>query len=420
MEGEDASSSRRERRNLDAGSSASALHVHSVAEEMMDKLRVLDYEQEYCRRKNIDPFGQEYFATPTNQARQFGEFVSVVSWLMRMCNVSFTVDKYDDANTSVNNLMMTLRNMEFSLDFPPSKLRQGAGVEVCSVISFLCDRALGERHFRFSTPEYPAEEFAQEAEVDDEAEVLAEDDMMGDGGRSGGPPGADDSDEEEEVMYSEQLRAERKDDLDESVRAKMESEIDPLIWQTELERVTPHLKVKTSHGGKEWRAHIAQTKKHGAIVESILPDSRKKLAMISDAIKMSLERLQGKERYLNSHFDSMVQEYREVQDRLKSVQERHESAGESVSKYQNNLQGIVERLEEVKSLMDERSGSMTDTSPVVRIKKALQALKREIKEMELRMGVLSHTLMHAKMRQKQSRDASIEAKASGKSEGSDW
>ena len=63
---------------------------------------------------------------------------------------------------------------------------------------------------------------------------------------------------------------------------------------------------------------------------------------------------------------------------------------------------------------------MTDTSPVVRIKKALQALKREIKEMELRMGVLSHTLMHAKMRQKQSRDASIEAKASGKSEGGDW
>ena len=35
-----------------------------------------------------------------------------------------------------------------------------------------------------------------------------------------------------------------KEELDESVRAKMESEIDPLIWKTELERVTPHLKVK--------------------------------------------------------------------------------------------------------------------------------------------------------------------------------
>ena len=422
------SSSQRERLNLDGGGGSTSLHVHAVAEALLDKLRVLDYEQEYCGRKNIDPFGAEYFAMPGNQARQFGEFVSVVAWLMRLCNVSFTVDKYDDANTSVNNLMLTLRNMEFSLDFPPAKLRQGAGVECCAVMSFLCDRALGERRFRFGAPQYPAEEFAQEAEVDDEAEVLAEEEeIMGGGGgrgRSGGPPGMDDSEaeeEEEEVMYSEQVRqAERKDDLDESVRAKMESEIDPLIWQTELERVTPHLKVKASHGGKEWRAHIAQTKKHGAIVDRILPDSRKKLAMISDAIKMSLERLQGKERYLNSHFDGMVQEYRQVQDRLKSVQERHEAAGGSVSKYQNSLQGIVERLEEVKSLMDERSGSMTDTSPVVRIKKALQALKREIKEMELRMGVLSHTLMHAKMRQKQSRDASIEAKASGKSEGGDW
>jgi len=47
-------------------------------------------------------------------------------------------------------------------------------------------------------------------------------------------------------------------------------------------------------------------------------------------------------------------------------------------------------------------------------------MKREIKEMELRMGVLSHTLMHAKMRQKLSRDASIEAKASGKNDSGDW
>ena len=204
------------------------------------------------------------------------------------------------------------------------------------------------------------------------------------------------------------------------MRAKMESDIDPLEWKTELERVTPHLKVKMGHGGKEWRAHIQQTKKHGSIVDRILPDARKKLAMISDAIKGSLERLQGKERYLNSHFDGLAQEFKQAQERLQTVQARHELAGGKVGEFQNQLQTITERLDEVKGLMDERSGSMTDTSPVVRIKKALQSLKREIKEMELRMGVLSHTLMHAKMRQKLSRDASIEAKASGKSESGDW
>ena len=400
----------RQKRQLNEG--GENLSVTVISEEMMDKLRILNYEQEYCNRKNIDVFSQEYFSTAENQARQFSDFVSLVSWLMRLQNVSFNVDKYDDANTSVNNLMMTLRSMDFSVDFPPAKLRNGAGVEVCAVISFLCDRVLDGQRFQFNTPNYPAEELSQEAEVDDDADGAVEEENMGRG--RGGMP--NDSDGEEEVMYSEQVRSERKEDEDDSAHAKLETDIDPLVWQTELERVAPHLKVKAIHGGKEWRAHIEQTKKHGAIVNRILPESRKKLAMISDAIKTSMERLQGKERYLNSHFDGMVSEFKQVQERLKTIQHRHETACESVSQYQNNLQSIMERLEEVKGLMDERSGSMTDTSPVVRIKKALQEMKREIKEMELRMGVLSHTLMHAKMRQKLSRDASIEAKASGKEE----
>ena len=392
----------RQKRELNTG--GAELNINVVSEEMMDKLRILNYEQEYCRRKNIDVFSQAYFSIAENQARQFSDFVSLVSWLMRLCNVSFNVDKYDDANSSVNNLMMTLRNMEFSVDFPPAKLRNGAGVEVCAVVSFLCDRVMDDQRFQWSLPDYPAEELSQEAEVDDDAAGMEMEENIG--GRGGMP---NDSDGDEEVMYSEQVRSERKEDDDDVAgKAKLESDIDPLIWQTELERVAPHLKVKTIHGGKEWRAHIEQTKKHGAIVDRILPDSRKKLAMISDSIKMSLERLQGKERYLNSHFDGMVTEFKQVQERLQTIQSRHETAGESVSQYQNNLQSIMERLEEVKGLMDERSGSMTDTSPVVRIKKALQEMKREIKEMELRMGVLSHTLMHAKMRQKLSRDASIE------------
>jgi intraflagellar transport protein 57 len=403
----------RQKRELNQG--GTQLNVNVEAEEMMDKLRILNYEQEYCRRKNIDVFSQAYFSIPENQARQFSDFLSLVSWLMRLCNVSFNVDKYDDANSSVNNLMMTLRNMEFSMDFPPAKLRNGAGVEVCAVVSFLCDRVMEDRRFQFSLPNYPAEELSQQAEADEDDIGMELEENIG--GRGGMP---NDSDGEEDVMYSEQIRSSRENPEDDLAgKAKLESDIDPLIWQTELERVAPFLKVKQIHGGKEWRAHIEQTKKHGGIVNRILPESRKKLAMISDAIKMSLERLQGKERYLNSHFDGMVKEFKAVQERLKQVQLRHETAGESVGKYQNNLQSIMERLEEVKGLMDERSGSMTDTSPVVRIKKALQAMKREIKEMELRMGVLSHTLMHAKMRQKLSRDASIEAKASGKTN-DDW
>ena len=50
--------------------------------------------------------------------------------------------------------------------------------------------------------------------------------------------------------------------------------------------------------------------------------------------------------------------------------------------------------------MDDRGASMTDTSPLVRIKKAFVSLKGELKNLELRIGVVGHSLMQAKLRHK--------------------
>ena len=44
---------------------------------------------------------------------------------------------------------------------------------------------------------------------------------------------------------------------------------------------------------------------------------------------------------------------------------------------------------------------MTDTSPLVKIKKAIKRLNEEIEEMGIRMGVLAHSLMQAKLRHRQ-------------------
>lgn len=51
--------------------------------------------------------------------------------------------------------------------------------------------------------------------------------------------------------------------------------------------------------------------------------------------------------------------------------------------------------------MDERGSSMTDGSPVVRIKQAIQKLKSEIIAMDIRTGVLEHILlrMHLRVRE---------------------
>ena len=392
----------RERRDLSA---ANAINIWAVMEDVVDKLKLLNYEAEYCQAADHDPVSRTQFSVPSgNQATQFHAFVDLVSWLFQKCRVNCHVDWHDDNNTSCNNIYSSLRDMQFQLDFPASKLRTGCGDACVQALSFLCDRALGESGFKFRRPDYPEEGFADEAEVDEAAEVDA--DMTENVG--------DDSDQEEEILYSEMVNeksytSKEEDDED---REKMEAEIDPLIWATELERVRQRLKMPQTTNAKEWRAHIEQTKQHGAIIAKNLPDAKKNLARIAESVKDSLESVTSRERYLNNAFSALVAEYKEIQQKMKGVKGRQQEAGDKVSEYTNELQEISDQLEEIKSSMDERGSSMTDTSPLVRIKKALKKLKEEIQEMELRMGVLSHTLMQAKMRHRTAKDAGIESKIS--------
>ncbi len=70
-----------------------------------------------------------------------------------------------------------------------------------------------------------------------------------------------------------------------------------------------------------------------------------------------------------------------------------------VSTLESSVQQISEQLEALKSQSDERGESMTDTGPLVRLKSAMKKMKTEIKEMDLRLGTVSHNLLHIKMAQ---------------------
>jgi hypothetical protein len=48
----------------------------------------------------------------------------------------------------------------------------------------------------------------------------------------------------------------------------------------------------------------------------------------------------------------------------------------------------------------EHSGTMTDNSPVAKIKESLIRIMAEIKSMDVRMGVLSHTILQYKTKEK--------------------
>ena len=65
-----------------------------------------------------------------------------------------------------------------------------------------------------------------------------------------------------------------------------------------------------------------------------------------------------------------------------------------------NYRLVSEKLELIQSKTNEHSGSMTDSSPVVKIKDAYKIMLSEIKAMDVRMGVLSHTILQYKSKEK--------------------
>ena len=80
-------------------------------------------------------------------------------------------NEFDDPNQISNNIFQELKKMGFTASFPVSKLRHGAGDAVCLSLNFLLDQTLAHRNFSPKAPVHNTSDVAEEAAVDDEAEL---------------------------------------------------------------------------------------------------------------------------------------------------------------------------------------------------------------------------------------------------------
>ena len=368
-----------------------------LMETIVEKLKLLNYEKYFCEQKSRKPFSRTHFAItpvpPENSSTLLASFLKLVAWLMEVCGRDFVLDKFDDPTTSVNKVMVDLKQMGFKMDFPALKLRQGFGDAVCIVLNFLCDRSLEKRGFAFKDKSlvYP-DELEDNAEVDDEADIGEVDEDVAESS-------------EEEIMYSQMLQNNKRDGetkIASPVKTLLENNTDVIKWKAELERVSSKLMRLSRHAASnaEWRSHIVTASTNGGVLRKVYPKVEVALKSIRESIRTNLDRVVSKEKYINSKFDSMQYQFRELQQKLNASQTRFQTTQDSVRDLSETLATISNRLEDLKEQQESKGSSMTDTAPLVRMKKALKKIEKEMKEMEIRIGVLSHTIMQSKMSEK--------------------
>jgi len=367
-------------------------------EIIVEKLKLLNYEKEFCRRKRPHwaPLTRSYFALPSptnNQNEQFYYFTSLVSWLFNLAGRNFTAPaQFDDPNAACTNILMELKEVGFATpNFPPAKLKLGYGDAVCGVVDNLVDFVLEKQGFTWKKAVYQPDGYAEEAEVDDGADMS--NDMQED------QLGMPDTEEEEAYMEGAGGGPANKGD-DASASAPLESKVDAAEWKLELERVGPQLRVTVVADNKDWRSHLEQTHHHQSTIESSLPESRAQLEKVEGEVNGALEKINTREKFINAQFEHLTREYRAVREQLAQIQERYNKSTEAVAELTNELAHVSEELESVKQTMAERGDNISDISPLVKIKGAITRLKGELKSMEVRIGVAEHALLQVNLKNK--------------------
>jgi hypothetical protein len=52
-----------------------------MMEDVLEQLKILDYEQDFCEKKTVEPFARTYFAIPASNTGYSIFIVAVCYWL---------------------------------------------------------------------------------------------------------------------------------------------------------------------------------------------------------------------------------------------------------------------------------------------------------------------------------------------------
>jgi len=105
-------------------------------------------------------------------------------------------------------------------------------------------------------------------------------------------------------------------------------------------------------------------------------------------VEKSLEIIRNKELTIGKTFNNLAADYKIMKGNIQLVELKCNDSSNTVTKLAKELSSISNELKEVKKTMDFKGSSMTDTSPLIKIKVALQNLKTEIKDYDIRIGVV--------------------------------
>lgn len=378
---------------------------------LQNKLKLLNYDDDYVLKWRMKPISRIHFAVQSNPGDQLHAFIALCAWLFQKCAVRFErPSEDDDQSVLLQNILIQFKKLGHETTISPSKLRSGSGESVVEILNSLADDALKRTSFSWQLPEKPDELFDNDEtnQKDDDNEIdmnKIDEDMFNKDGD------IDEYEEDDAVLNVEALTKlgirstsnilSNVNDNELRPESIIESTTDATEWKLEVERILPQLKVTFKSEGKDWRTRQEQRMNYKSQIASSLKDAESMLIRFHGDIDKSLEKIGTRETYINSQLTETLHRFYGQQDVLAEVKAQHRHRSTGINDKSQELTRITSDLSRIKEEMEETGQNVTDGGPLVKIKKAIEELNRDIVRVDVRIAVLEHTLMQSKVREKE-------------------
>ncbi|CAD5205641.1 unnamed protein product [Bursaphelenchus okinawaensis] len=377
-----------------------AYEVYSLCEDLVDKLKLLEYEKELLPK--VDGFKiipRHYFAQSTNSGEQFFMFTELIAWLMRKAQwKDVNIPSFnDDPNMIVNMVLEALRAKGIEGNYATQKLKNGSGRQCVEVLLAVTEAALIANSFQFERMiPIETQDENEEADQQRDEEVQSETDEESLGI-------AEDEDDVAEITEQRPLDIqEEMFNTQEPLQQILHSTTTSDAIKTELDRVLPQLRVTVRATDKHWKMHSEQLSQLQKNLNSYYESIRPFLAQLSGDLKQNVDKINSREKHLNEQLHNVLQEYRVARNSYVENMEKYKEASVGLDQRQQTLQQIGDEIDQLKQQIERQGAENLNGASLIKIQSAITKMERRILEATVQIAVVEQQLHNGELNEKTS------------------
>jgi serine/threonine protein kinase len=348
----------------------SRVDPYLIMEDIHEKLKLLNYENTFCRLTSRHPISHVYFAHEINKTEQLRYSYDICHWIMSLRNHQHApkfLGLRTDPEKIAANLFNDIKNFGVKIHefLTVDALKQGSGEAICFVINDLLNKELIRQDYRFEVPiiiENGVECYGDPPETIEFYEEI--------------PFVAELNDNFQYSDHDTEKEEEKNEILNEN------NTIDPKDWYAEVSRISHKLEVNTLEIENTHRTALLDIKKQ--IQDFSSNNIFKILQQNSEEIQETLENIRKLEKRIEIEYPDEIKTFKNISDRLKVI----------IKDY-NKKKLSVESLIKRESEFTDPADTQTSSDPIKTLasaKECIKRLRRDIEKLDVSIQIARNKL----------------------------